>query len=71
LSMEGMVKEYQDSTDFYLYIEGTNQKRYFPLIEQNDLVLASGSRVSVCYDTTGKMNHGQEVIRITSISYLP
>lgn len=70
-SMEGTVREYRDSTDFYLYIEAKDQKRYFPQIEQNDVVLASGARVNICYDTTGNVLHDQPVIRITSVTYLP
>jgi hypothetical protein len=71
LSMEGTVREHRDSTDFYLYIESKDQKRFFPQIEQNDVVLASGARVNICYDTTGNVLHDQPVIRITSVTYLP
>lgn len=70
-SIEGMVREHRDSTEFYLYIEAKDQKRFFPLLEQNDIVLASGARVQICYEKTDMFSHDQPVIRITSVTYLP
>lgn len=70
-SLVGIVKEHHDSTGFFLYIKSNDSLNFYPLIEKEDVVLASGARVSVCYDTTGKESNGQPVIRINRVTYLP
>lgn len=70
-AITGEVKELKDETGFYLYIETADKKVYFPYIDKKDVVLASGSKVRVCYENTQSLSHGKPLIRINHISYLP
>ncbi len=70
-SISGVVKELKDETGFYLYIQSEDNKIYYPYIDKKDVVLASGAKVRVCFENTGSLSHGQPLIRINHISYLP
>jgi hypothetical protein len=69
-SLTGIVKEWKDSSGFYLYIETDDHQKFFPYIDREEIVLSSGSRVKVCYDTAGVFNNSPR-IRINHVSYLP
>jgi hypothetical protein len=71
LSITGEVKELKDETGFYLYIETADKKVYYPYIDKKDVVLASGAKVRVCFEKTNSLSHGQPLIKINHISYLP
>lgn len=70
-AITGEVKELKDETGFYLYIETADKKVYYPYIDKKDVVLASGAKVRVCFEKTNSLSHGQPLIRINHISYLP
>lgn len=70
-TISGVVKEQKDETGFYLYIQTDDNKVYYPYIEKENIVLASGAKVRICYDVTGSMSHGQPLIKINHLSYLP
>ncbi|HLO81881.1 MAG TPA: hypothetical protein VK166_13025 [Chitinophagaceae bacterium] len=70
-SISGVVKEQKDETGFYLYIQTDDNKIYYPYIEKENVVLASGTKVRVCYDSTGTTSHGQPLIKINHLSFLP
>lgn len=70
-SITGVVKEQKDETGFYLYIQTADNKIYYPYIEKEDIVLASGTKVRVCFDSTGSTSHGQPLIKINHLSFLP
>jgi hypothetical protein len=70
-SISGVVKEQKDETGFYLYIQTDDNRIYYPYIEKENVVLASGTKVRVCYDSTGATSHGQPLIKINHLSFLP
>ena len=70
-SITGVVKEQKDESGFYLYIQTSDNKVYYPYIEKEDIVLASGTKVRICYDSTGTTSHGQPLIKINHLSFLP
>jgi len=70
-SVNGIVRELRDEQGFFLFIEADDKKTYFPLIDNEDVVLASGAKVKVCYSETPNSSHGKPVIRINHVSYLP
>ena len=67
----GTVKEKNDNNGISLYIEGKDNKIYYPQIEQDDIVLASGARVQVCYDAVNTLADNNLRIRINDVVYLP
>ena len=68
--IEGVVKEMKDSTGLFLYIETADQKTFYPRID-NDVILSSGSKVKVCYDTVQTLSNQAMVIRLNEVTYLP
>jgi hypothetical protein len=68
-SLTGVVKELKDSSGFYLYIETADHQKFFPYIDKEEIVLSSGSRIRVCYDSSGVFQNSP-LIRINHISYL-
>ncbi len=69
-SLTGVVKELKDESGFYLYIETSDHKKYFPVIDNDEVVLSSGSSIRVCYDNAGTFE-GAPRIRINHVSNLP
>jgi hypothetical protein len=69
-SLTGVVKECKDSSGFYLYIETADHQKFFPYIDREEIVLSSGSKVKVCYDSAGVFQNSP-LIRINHVSYLP
>ena len=69
-SLTGIVKELKDESGFYLYIETDDHKKFFPYIENEEVVLSSGSKIRVCYDNAGVFQNSPR-IRINHVSYLP
>lgn len=69
-SLSGIVRESGDKSDFHLLIESSDHKMYLPVIEKDDVVLASGTKVRVCYDMLDE-NSTVRRIRINHVSYLP
>jgi hypothetical protein len=69
-SLTGVVKEMKDESGFYLYIETADHQKYFPYIENEDVVLSSGSNIRVCYETAGVFQNSPR-IKINHVSYLP
>jgi hypothetical protein len=70
-TLSGTIRELKDEQGFFLYIEAADKKTYFPLIDNEDVVLASGAKVKICYSKTTSTSHGHPVIRINHVSYLP
>jgi hypothetical protein len=70
-TISGVVKEQKDETGFYLYIQTEDDKIYYPYIEKDNIVLTSGAKVRICYDVTGSTSHGQPLVKINHLSYLP
>ncbi len=69
-SLVGVVKEMKTDNAIYLCIETPDQKILFTSIENENVVLAAGAKVRVCYDSAGtQMDHPR--IRINHVSYLP
>ena len=69
-SLTGTVKELKDVTGYYLYIETEDHQKFFPLIENDEVVLAAGSKIRVCYEIAGEFQKSTR-IRINHISNLP
>ena len=67
----GMVKEKQTDKGIILYIEGKDNKNYYPLIETANVVISSGAKVQVCYDAVNTMPDNSQQIRINDVVYLP
>jgi len=67
----GMVKERNGINGFSLYIEGKDKKIYHPLIEQENIVISSGARVRICYDSVSTLADNSLRIRINDAVYLP
>ncbi len=67
----GMVKEMNDINGFSFYIEGKDKKIYHPLIEQENIVISSGARVRICYDSVSTLADNSLQIRINDVVYLP
>lgn len=69
-SLVGVVKEMKFENAVYLCIETPDHQVYFPAIENETVVLASGAKVRVCYDAAGTFKEHSR-IRINHVSYLP
>ena len=69
-SMSGIVKEVNDNTGFHLYIETPEHKIFYPIIENESVILSAGSKVRVCYDNIETLDNASR-IRINHVSYLP
>jgi len=69
-SLTGVVKELKDESGFYLYIETADHHKYFPYIENDNVVLSSGSKIRVCYENAGEFQNSPR-IKINHVSYLP
>ena len=69
--LEGVVKETKDTTGLFLYIETADNKTFYPRIDNDEVILSSGSRVKVCYDTLQTLSNQALVIRLNDVTYLP
>jgi hypothetical protein len=69
--ISGYVREMKSGGGLLLYIEGQDQKKYIPRIDQENIVIASGTRVKVCYDNMNVMPDQSVVIRINDVVYVP
>jgi hypothetical protein len=69
--LEGVVKEMKDSTGLFLYIETPDKKTFYPRIDNEDVILSSGSKVKVCYDTLQTLSSQALIIRLNDVTYLP
>lgn len=67
----GMVKEKNTDNGIILYIEGKDNKIYYPLIETANVVISSGAKVQVCYDAINTLSDNSQQIRINDVVYLP
>ena len=67
----GVVKEIKDENGLRLYIESKDNKIFYPQIEQDNIVIASGAKVQVCYDAVKTLADNQVQIRISDVVYLP
>jgi transketolase len=67
----GVVKETKDENGLRLYIESKDNKIFYPQIEQDNIVIASGAKVQVCYDAVKTLADNQVQIRISDVVYLP
>lgn len=67
----GVVKEIKDENGLRLYIESKDNKIFYPQIEQDNIVIASGAKVQVCYDAVNTLADNKMQIRISDVVYLP
>lgn len=67
----GIVKEKKENNSLVLYIEGKDNKIYYPRIESDNIVISSGSKVQVCYDEATTLADNSLQIRINDVVYLP
>jgi hypothetical protein len=67
----GIVKEMKTDKGISLYIEGKDNKTYYPLIETANVVISSGAKVQVCYDAIKTLPDSSLQIRINDVVYLP
>jgi hypothetical protein len=67
----GLVKEKKNDNGIILYIESKDNKIYYPRIEQENIVLSSGARVKVCYESVTTLADNSLHIRINDVVYLP
>jgi hypothetical protein len=67
----GLVKEKKTENGIILFIEGKDNKMYYPLIETANVVISSGARVQVCYDAINTLPDNSLQIRINDVVYLP
>lgn len=67
--LSGKVTEIETADGHHLCIETADHKKFYPVIEKDDVVLAAGSQVRVCYDVYG--DSASSTIRINHVSYLP
>jgi len=71
LEMEGVVKEMKDSTGLFLFIETQDRQVFYPQIENDDVVLSSGAKVRICYDTLSVLPNQATLVRLNQVTYLP
>lgn len=69
--LTGIVREMKSQEGITLYIEGQDHKKYFPLIEREDIIIASGGKVNICYDKAQVMPDQTVRIRINDVVYVP
>jgi hypothetical protein len=69
--LTGTVREVRNGQAIELVIEGRDQKTYIPEIIEDDVVIASGSRVRVCYDRQEVLPDGSIRIWITGAVFVP
>lgn len=69
-SLTGIVREYDGPEGLQLMIEGTDRTMYLPVIEKESIVLASGTKVRVCFDIIDAGTPMRK-FRINHVSYLP
>ncbi|MDX2045514.1 MAG: hypothetical protein SFU87_01935 [Chitinophagaceae bacterium] len=68
---EGVIKEYQDSTGIFLFVETPDKKIFYPQITDDKVVLVSGSKVKICYNVVQHLPDNVTVININQVTYLP
>ncbi len=71
LEIEGTVKEMKDSSGLFLYIETQDHQTFYPQIEKDDVVLSSGAKVKICYDTLQVLSNHSMLVRLNEVTYLP
>lgn len=69
--LTGTVREVKNGQGLQLVIEGRDQKTYIPEIMEDNVVIASGARVRVCYDRKQVMPDGSIRIWITGAVFVP
>jgi hypothetical protein len=69
--LTGTVREVTIGQDRHLVIEGRDKKTYIPEIMEEDVVIATGAHVRVCYDRQQAQPDGSIRIWITGAVFVP
>lgn len=67
----GIVKKSPSPGQTDLYIETQDHKKYYPIIEKEELVIAEGMRIKACYDARQTLTDGSLQVRLSGVVYLP
>jgi hypothetical protein len=66
----GVVKTHTDANGVSLTIHTADNQVFVPVQLSEDVILASGSKVKICYDKVAD-HDGQHDIKVFAVTYLP